>query len=129
MRMLQALGFKCTFMPQNLAWMGHYTRNLQRMGVEVQYPPFVKSFFELLQSRGHEFDIVYVTRFYVDQQCIEDIRTYAPRAQIILNNADLHLLREIRAALLTSDRASLQRATDTREAEWGVMRDGDLVFS
>src|SRR3546814_5515296 len=74
MRMLQALGFKCTFMPQNLAWMGHYTRNLQRMGVEVQYPPFVNSFSELLQSRGHEFDIVYVTRFYVAQQCIEDIR-------------------------------------------------------
>src|SRR3546814_12941498 len=109
MRMLQALGVKCTFMPQILAWMGHYTRNLQRMGVEVQYPPFVNSFSELLQSRGHEFDIVYVTRFYVAQQCIEDIRTYAPRAKIILNNADLHFLREIRAALQTSDRSEERR--------------------
>src|SRR3546814_2898321 len=69
---------------------------------------------ELLQSRGHEFDIVYVTRFYVAQQCIEDIRTYAPRAKIILNNADLHFLREIRAALQTSDRESIKRSSEER---------------
>src|SRR3546814_15745888 len=50
-------------------------------------------------------------------------------AKIILNNADLHFLREIRAALQTSDRESIKRATDTRDAELGVMRGVDLVLS
>src|SRR3546814_5911431 len=50
-------------------------------------------------------------------------------AKIILNNADLHFLRGIRSALQTSDRESIKRATDTRDAELGVMRGVDLVLS
>jgi len=43
MRLLQALGFKLTFIAQNLAYMGNYTEALQRRGVECLYAPYQTS--------------------------------------------------------------------------------------
>ncbi len=40
MRLLQKLGFKLTFIAQNLAYIGNYTEDLQRQGVECLYAPF-----------------------------------------------------------------------------------------
>jgi len=129
MRMLQALGFKCTFVPQNMAWMAHYTRALQRMGVECIYAPFASSIGEVLERRGREFDIVYVTRYYVAQHYIDLIRRHAPQAKIVMNNADLHFLRELRAGLEHDVPGLLEQATKTRDAELATMRQVDLVLS
>lgn len=127
-RMLQALGFKCTFVPQNLAWMGEYTRSLQRMGVECLHAPYFTSFDELLAQRGREFDLVYVTRYYVAQSCIEMVRKFAPQAKLILNNADLHFLRELRSALQTGSTEAVAQSLLTRDAELSTMRQVDLVL-
>ena len=40
MRLLQALGVKVTFVPQNMAYLGNYTEALQRLGVECLFAPF-----------------------------------------------------------------------------------------
>lgn len=128
-RMLQALGFKCTFVPQNMAWMAHYTRALQRMGVECIYAPFAASIGEVLERRGREFDVVYITRYYVAQHFIELIRKHAPQAKIVMNNADLHFLRELRAGLAENSGELLDRAAATREIELATMRRVDLVLS
>ncbi len=129
MRLLQALGFKCTFVPSNLAWMGHYTQALQRMGVECLYAPFTSSINEVIQTRGSEFDLIYITRYYVAQHYIDLIRHHAPQARIILNNADLHFLRELRAGLQAKSREVLARAVTTRDEELATMRKVDLVLS
>ncbi|MGE3433336.1 MAG: glycosyltransferase [Ramlibacter sp.] len=128
-RMLQGLGFKCTFVPQNLAWMSHYTENLQRMGVECLHAPYVTSIEAVLESRGSEFDMVYVTRYYVAQSLVEKIRRHAPQAKIVLNNADLHFLRELRAAMLNRSDEAMSKAIQTRDQELAVMRNVDLVLS
>jgi GT2 family glycosyltransferase len=129
MRMLQALGFKCTFVPNNMAWMGHYTEALQRMGVECVYAPFAASINEIIEQRGSEFDLIYITRYYVAQNYIDLIRKHAPRAKIVMNNADLHFLRELRAALQNKSSEVLARAVATRDTELATMRKVDLVLS
>lgn len=129
MRMLQALGFKCTFIPQNLAWMGHYTQNLQRTGVECLFAPFYTSINQVLEQRGQEFDLVYITRYYVAKNYLELIRQYAPRAKIVLMNADLHFLRELRTAIQTKSGADMAKSIQTRDEELAVMRNVDLVLS
>ena len=129
MRMLQALGFKCTFIPQNIAWMGHYTQALQRMGIETIYAPFVSSINEVIEKRGAEFDLIYITRYYVAQTYVESIRQFAPHAKIVLNNADLHFLRELRTALKSNSSEVLERAVSTRGEELFTMRKVDLVLS
>jgi O-antigen biosynthesis protein len=128
-RMLQSLGFKCTFVPQNMAWMGGYTEALQRMGVECVFAPFALSVNEVIEKRAKEFDLIYITRYHVAEQYLDRLREHAPQAKIVLNNADLHFLREMRAALGARNPELLSRAIQTRDAELAVMRKVDLVLS
>ncbi len=129
MRLLQSLGFKITFVPDDMAYMGSYTDQLQRMGVECIYEPYLLSIGDLLSKRGREFDLVYITRYYVAEKLIELVRRFAPQARILFNNADLHFLRELRMALNSGDPERLQRVEEIREAELKVMREVDLVLS
>ena len=98
-RLVQSLGYKVTFLPENLVHLGDYAEALQRMGVEVITSPFALSCDAFLQARGHEFDAIYITRHHVAMAMLERIRQVNPRAPVILNNADLHFLRRLRAAL------------------------------
>jgi O-antigen biosynthesis protein len=129
MRLLQSLGIKVTFTPDNVAYLGEHTRALQRMGVECVYAPFAISVHELLERRGHEFDLIYVTRYSVAERHIDAIRRFAPRAKLIFNNADLHFLREVRDALAFKEPGRLERAVKTRDDELAVMLKVDLVLS
>lgn len=129
MRLLQSLGCKLTFVPENLAWLGTYTEVLQRAGIECLYSPFVLSVSEVVERRGSEFDFIYITRYSVAERHIEAIRRYAPQAKVLFNNADLHFLRELRTAIAKKDKEMLGAALRTRDAELAVMRKVDLVLS
>lgn len=129
LRLLQSLGFKVTFVPSNMAYMAGYTEALQRMGVEVIYAPFATSMHEVLEKRGHEFDLIYIARYGVATQLVDFIRSRNIRAKTILNIHDLHFLRELRMAVSTGDEQAIHHSTKTREAELAVMRKVDLVVS
>jgi GT2 family glycosyltransferase len=128
-KLLQALGFKCSLVPQNLAWMPKYVAEVQRMGVEALYAPYYTSLHQLLEERGQEFDVVYIYRYHVAQNCLHLIRQYAPKARIVLNNVDLHFLRELRAAIHRQDQEAKAKALHTRAEELAVMSKVDLVLA
>jgi O-antigen biosynthesis protein len=127
--LVQSLGYKVTFLPQNLAHFGSQTDVLQDNGVEVITAPFYLSVPEFIEKRGAEFDAVYITRYYVAQDSIPHIRKANPSARIILNNADLHFLRELRAALSADDSARLATMRRVRDEELEMMHNADLVLS
>jgi O-antigen biosynthesis protein len=127
--LVQSLGYKVTFLPQNLAHFGALTEDLQNSGVEVIVAPFYLSLPEFLEKRAAEFDAVYITRYYVAQDTISHIRRHAPKAKIMLNNADLHFLRELRAALSENDPSRLAAMRRVRDEELEMMRAADLVLS
>lgn len=129
MRLLQSLGCKLTFVPDNVAWLSGYTEALQRAGIECLYAPFIVSVNEALETRGSEFDFVYITRYSVAERYIDTVRRHAPQAKVLFNNADLHFLREIRSAIATKSKDKMASALRTRDAELGVMRKVDLVLS
>ncbi|MDD2725285.1 MAG: glycosyltransferase [Methylovulum sp.] len=129
MRLLQSLGFKVTFVPENLAYMGQYTETLQRLGIEIVYSPFEYSMQSFLEKRGGEFDIVYITRYYVAKNHLPWIRQYAPQAKVLFCNADLHFLREVREAIEQNDQDLMNRACLIREEELGIMLQVDVVLS
>lgn len=133
MRMFQGLGYKVSLLPANRAYLGKYTEDLQRMGVEVLFAPYVISLPAFLEKRGGEYDYIFMTRYYVAQHFIQHARLYAPQAKILFNNADCHFLREMRAALIKSDESErkegLAEAQKIRSDELAVMRSVDLNFS
>ena len=134
MELVQALGWKVTFFPANLAWLGGYSEDLQRRGIEVLHAPFVLSLEALLRERGDEFDLVYLTRYTVATAALPLIKEHAPRARRLFCNADLHHLRQLRAALAAGlegeerERA-LAAVQEVRRQENATMREMDLTFS
>lgn len=129
MRLLQALGFKLTFVPMNMAYLGNYTEDMERDGVECLYAPFSLSIEQVIEQRGSEFDVFYITRYSIAERFIDKIRSAAPLAKIVFNNADLHFLREIRAAVAAKNTDALPLALKTRDAELAVMRNVDVTLS
>ncbi|MGR5322977.1 glycosyltransferase [Vibrio sp. DNB22_17_1] len=127
MKLLQKLGMKLTFVPENMAHMGKLTRELQRMGIEALYAPFYTSVFDVIEKRIQEFDAVYITRYSVAEKYIDQIRART-QAKIIFNNADLHFLREMRAASTTGE-YTIEQALETRGRELEVMRKVDAILS
>ncbi len=134
MELVQALGWKISFLPANLAWLGSYTDALQRRGIEALHAPFVLSLEQLLRERGREFDLIYITRYSVASGALPLISRHAPQARILFCNADLHHLRELRAARAqglegeAAERA-LEQVRDVQRQELEVIRQVHLTFS
>lgn len=128
-RLVQSLGYKVTFLPENLAWMGSYTEDLQKAGVEVIVAPFFRSIDEFLTARAGEFDAFYITRYHVMQNLAPRIRALHPEARILMNNADLHYLRLLRRGMADRNTAQIEAAREVRDQEIAAMRAADLVLS
>jgi GT2 family glycosyltransferase len=128
-RLVQSLGYKVTFIATNMAHFGKYTEDFQKIGVEMVYAPFYMTIKDFLSQRAAEFDAFYITRFYVAREVLSQIRTLAPDAKVLFNNADLHFLREIRASRVSGDEKRMEEARQTRERELGVISEVDVVLS
>ncbi len=132
--LLQALGWKVTLLPLNLAWLANYSEELQRRGVELIHAPFVLSLEQFLAERGDEFDLIYLTRHTVAAPALPLIRRHAPQARLLFCNADLHHLRQLRAARAEglggeAARRALDAVEEVKQQELAVMRQVDLTFS
>lgn len=129
MRLAQALGYKVTFMPLNLAHLGGYTEDLERQGIECVYSPFYLSVDEFLAQRGAEFDAVYMTRWTTAHSVLDAVERHAPQAIKLFNNCDLHFLRELRAGVAAKDADMIAASVTTRERELEIMKRVDLTLT
>lgn len=134
MELVQALGWKISFLPANLAWLGSYTEALQRRGIEALHAPFVLSLEQLLRERGAEFELIYITRYTVAAQALPLIARHAPQARILFCNADLHHLRELRAAraqVLAGEAAerALEQVREVQRQELAVIGQVHLTLT
>ncbi len=134
MDLLQALGWKVTLLPLNLAWLATYSEDLQRRGIELIHAPFVLSLEAFLRERGREFQLIYLTRYTVASQALPLLRRHAAQARLLFCNADLHHLRQLRAARAEGlegeeARRALEAVEEVKRQELAVMREVDLTFS
>ncbi|SFL08769.1 Glycosyltransferase, GT2 family [Methylorubrum salsuginis] len=128
-RLFQSLGMKVTFLPLNLAFMDRHTRALQKIGVECLYAPFVTDISAFIRDRIGDFDLVYVTRYYTFGSVISLIREHSRSIKVILNLADLHFLREMRAAKAQEPNYTLEGALETKRRELEMIAEADLTLS
>ena len=102
--LLREMGFQVTFAPEENFYMHKpYTEDLQRIGIEVLYAPYVKSLKEHLQEFGYRYDLVFLFRPMVVERHIEAIRNYCKKAKVIFHTIDLHFLRLSREAAIKED--------------------------
>ena len=126
-RLLQADGWKVSFLAENLAHHGHYTEALQRLGVEALYHPWIADPVAWLREHGSLLDVVVLSRHYVASAYAPLVRVYAPHARLVFDTVDLHYLRERRAAELSGDPEALRAAARTEAQELKLVRAADVT--
>lgn len=127
-KVLHTLGYKVTFLPDDIYNNGSYTEALQRLGVECLYSPYLYSIKEHLESSGDIYDLVIVKRVNVASKHIEDIRRYCVNAKTIFNTVDLHFLREEREAIINNSAKLKEQARQTKALEYSVMKRSDVTI-
>lgn len=129
MRIMQGLGLKVTFAPEdNFLYMEPYTRDLQRIGVECLYAPYVTSLEQHLAECGEQYDVVVVFRVLAAERNLATIRKYCPNAKLVFHTSDLHYLRELRGAELAASVELRQKAEQTKARELRVIRAADAAI-
>lgn len=129
MLLLKDAGFQVTFVPQdNYAYLGRYTRDLQRRGIEVLYAPDCNSVAAHLSACGERYDLIVMYRPDSHSRHIEAVKTYAPDAATIYHTCDLHFTRMERQAALTGDEAIAQAALKMKDVEFAAMQSTDLTI-
>jgi GT2 family glycosyltransferase len=128
MKMLRSLGFKVSFIPDNLVYFGGYTEGLQKVGIACQYLPFIQSVEDYLIIEGKRLDLVFLSRVYIAAKHIDLVRKYAPQARIVFNTVDLHFLRAERIAEQSGLKEDIDRAKAIREQEISAMQKADQTI-
>ncbi|MGI8864566.1 MAG: glycosyltransferase [Solirubrobacteraceae bacterium] len=126
---LIALGVHVSFLPDNLLPMQPYTRDLQRMGVEVLYGLEIPGdLIRILPS----LSFVILSRPQVAGRWLEVIREHAPAATVVYDTVDLHWLREARRAAVDAggeqETILSPRASAMREIELALIRATDVTL-
>jgi O-antigen biosynthesis protein len=139
MEALIALGTRVSFMPDNLAQIQPYTRDLQRMGIEVLYGQFDVN--TELAAIGPTLTTAILCRPHATSHWLDAVREFAPAATVAYDTVDLHWLREARKTTslevtnplagsnggLAPDELS-PKARALRELELAMIRATDLTL-
>lgn len=120
------LGYRVTFVPDNLHPAQPYTAELQQLGIEVVYR--VSTPVDYVAAHAREFDLAILCRAPFAQRYLPALTAVSPRPRIIFDTVDLHFLREERHAELEGNANLAAAAARTRQAELDVMRASDQVW-
>lgn len=121
---LQGLNYKCTFIPQeNMAHTGDYTFALQQLGVECIYG--VPDVAAHLREVGDIYDLVFLFRVPIVDQCRDDVRFYCPSAKIIFHTQDLYHLRMERGLAYDRSEEAIHQAALIKAVELDAIADLD----
>jgi glycosyltransferase involved in cell wall biosynthesis len=135
-RSLLRLGYGVTFAPDNLARFEPYTRELQRLGVEVIYGPFDPPL--VLAEIGPSLTAAILSRPHPASRWLDSVREFAPSALVIYDTVDLHWVRESRRFALTQPALSESngaisalgpKARALFELELAMVRASDLTVA
>jgi GT2 family glycosyltransferase/glycosyltransferase involved in cell wall biosynthesis len=123
---LMDLGYRVTFVPDNLAPDEPYTSELQQRGIQVFYGP--EQVIPYLERTVDLIDIAIICRAHFASKYLDTLRAPEERPFIVFDTVDLHHLREERHAELTGDSGAAIQAARTREIELSVANRSDVVW-
>ncbi|HET7268344.1 MAG TPA: glycosyltransferase [Oleiagrimonas sp.] len=128
MQILDQMGWRVAFMPDNLHATAPEHAILDALGVQTLCRPHVRSLPRWLQHENVHIKAVMLCRHYVASAHARLIRQYVPAACLMFDTVDLHYLREQRAAEHGHQARQLRRARRTRRRELDLVRRCDVTF-
>lgn len=128
LKILQKLGHRITFVPDNIANIRPYSDELQKRGIEVFYHPYIKTVRQYLEEHGHQFDVVILSRCDFAKKHIADVRLQAPQSRVIFDTVDLHFLRQDREAQVMQDTVIKSTARSKQQLEYELIDQADETW-
>jgi O-antigen biosynthesis protein len=128
MKALQELGYRVTFIPDDLIHRFKYTQALQRIDITCLHAPGIKSIENYLEVFGKYYDLIMLTRVHCAAKYIATIRASCGRAKVLFNTVDLHHLREERQAMVEKSAQLARSAEATKALEYMVMEHSDATI-
>jgi glycosyltransferase involved in cell wall biosynthesis len=122
LQIFRQLGYKVSFIPDNLQYHEKYTPMMQALGIECFYHPYIVRIHDHLEAFGAQYQVVLLSRADYAEKYIDDVVQLCPQAQILFDTVDLHFLREQRLAALTHDKGQQEAATLRKLQELGIAR-------
>lgn len=129
LQVFQNLGYKASFIAANESkYHEVYTLQMQKIGIECFYHPYLESIPGHLKSHGHLYDVILLSRVHIAEKFIDVARKYCPNAMILFDTVDLHFLREQRQAEVSQDRLLLATAKMRKQQELSTARKADKTL-
>ena len=125
---LVELGFKVTFVADNLQRLNPYAWQLEQQGIEVLYQPAVNSVSHHIKVFGDQYDIITLCRHYIAVQYVDMIRQLYPKTKIWFDTIDLHYLRLRRQFALDGKSATRALADLAYREEIAVVGKSDVTI-
>lgn len=128
-KIIQDLGYKVTFWPQNLLESRKYSSELKNEGVEVVYGPV--DFLNFSKARGVFYNLVILSRPSVAPAYIDIIKSLYINAAIVFDTVDLSFIRLGRQAKVEKNEDLAKLSEGWKKVELGLMlkTDATLVVS
>jgi len=126
--MLLEFGYRVTFVPENTtAHCGRYTIDLQRMGVECLYSPYLTGLDAYLAVHGQHLNLVVLRRLSAASRHTKAVRQYCPRAKLVFDTVDLQFLHAHKQAETCRAEASCGEAKETRQRTLETVLEADAA--
>lgn len=93
LQILQDMGYKVAFWPDDLHYDDRYSRTLQDLGIETYYGNL--EFENFIREQGSALDAVLISRPATAKKYLQLVKKYS-KAQTIFDTVDLHFVREQR---------------------------------
>ena len=128
LKIFSELGFRVTFIGDNLLGIQTYTQELQQQGIEVIYAPYVLSIEKYIKEYGIYFDLVILSRPHVAIKYIDTVKLNCTMAKIVYDTVDLVFLRESRRAKTEKNEKVLRQAEKSKKVELYLAESSDITF-
>lgn len=129
LHVFQRLGYKVSFIAaEEPEYDQIYTLQMQKIGIECLYQPFLESVSTHLKFHGHLYDVVLLSRVHVAEKFIDAARKYCTNAMILFDTVDLHFLREQRQAEINQDKLLLTAARISKQQEISTAHKADKTL-
>jgi len=128
LKILVELGNRVTFIGDNLLGKQPYTHELQQLGIEIIYAPYIPSIEHYIKNNNSLFDVVILSRPHIAMKHIDLIKRCYPMSKIIYDTVDLAFLRESRRAQIENNNELHKEAEDWKTKELYLARNSDLTF-
>lgn len=128
MRILTRLGYRVTFLAENVQRYGRYGSDLQRFGIEVLATPYVQNAIDYIFSHGAEYDMIVLARAPHGGKILPAVKAAFPNIPVVFDTVDLHHLRMLRQSEQTGDKALLEDAYEMNRIELAAIAAADATL-